>query len=74
MLSDIERKVLRIISNFSTIRGRVPTINELSIKTGRSYNGILNVLSTLNGKGYIKWDRKKPEDIEILQAWEMKYD
>jgi len=45
MLSDIERKVLRIIANFSVGRRRTPTVDELCVKTGRSRSGVIEVLA-----------------------------
>lgn len=70
MLSDIERKVLRVIANYSAIRRRTPTIGELSIKTGRSRGGIMEVLEVLRREEYIEWDRMQPDKIELLEAWE----
>lgn len=73
MLSDIERKMLRIISNFSLMNKRTPTLKELMIKTGRSRGGVMYVLQQLNEKHYIKWDHQDPEEIELLEAWERKW-
>ncbi|WP_024984795.1 hypothetical protein [Brevibacillus borstelensis] len=70
MLSDIERKVLRIIGNYSAGRRRTPTIDELCIKTGRSRGGIMEVLGVLKREEYIEWDRMQPDKIELLEAWE----
>ncbi|MGO0058674.1 hypothetical protein ACTID9_01175 [Brevibacillus fluminis] len=70
MLADIERKVLRIIANFDAMRRRPPTIDELCIKTGRDPAGIMQVLEVLNREEYIKWDRRWPERMELLEAWE----
>jgi predicted transcriptional regulator len=70
MLSDIERKVLRIISNNELIRNRTPSIVELEIKTGRDQSGVFEVLGTLNTVGYIKWNQQAPDYIEVLERWE----
>ncbi|HZH59187.1 MAG TPA: hypothetical protein VEY70_06385 [Metabacillus sp.] len=70
MLSDIDRKVLRIIGNFSAGRKRLPTIDELCIKTGRSVAGIFDVLRVLAEQEYIEWDRSQPDNIVLLEAWE----
>lgn len=70
LLSDIERKVLRVIANYSAGRRRTPTIDELCIKTGRSRGGIMEVLEVLKREEYIEWDRMQPEKIELLEAWE----
>lgn len=72
MLADIERKVLRIIGNFDAMRRRPPTIEELCIKTGREPARIKDVLEVLNREKYIKWDRRWPERMELLEAWERK--
>ncbi|WP_309304381.1 MULTISPECIES: hypothetical protein [Brevibacillus] len=72
MLSDIERKVLRIIGNYSAGRHRFPTIDELCIKTGRSRKGIIEVLEVLHKETYIVWTKKNPDEIELLEAWERK--
>jgi hypothetical protein len=68
MLSDIERKVQRIIGNYSAGRRRTPTIDELCIKTGRSRGGIMEVLEILKREEYIEWDRMQPDKIELLEA------
>lgn len=70
LLSDIERKVLRVIANYSAGRRRTPTVDELCIKTGRSRGGIMEVLEVLKREEYIEWDRMKPDKIELLEAWE----
>lgn len=70
LLSDIERKVLRVIGNYSAGRRRTPTVDELCIKTGRSRGGIMEVLEVLKREEYIEWDRMKPDKIELLEAWE----
>lgn len=70
MLSDIERKVLRIIGNYTVGRRRTPTIDELCIKTGRRRGGIMTVLEVLAREEYIEWNRMQPDDIELLEAWE----
>ncbi|WP_425622505.1 hypothetical protein ACPT9H_18205 [Brevibacillus borstelensis] len=70
MLSDIERKVLRIIGNYSAGRRRTPTIDEMCIKTGRSRGGIMEVLGVLKREEYIEWDRMQPDKIVLLEAWE----
>jgi DNA-binding transcriptional MocR family regulator len=72
VLSDIERKVLRIIANFSAGRRRMPTIDELCVKTGRSRGGIMQVLDVLIREKYIEWNRNRPDDIILIEAWERK--
>jgi hypothetical protein len=70
MLSDIERKVLRVIANYSAGKRRPPAVDELCIITGRSRGGIMEVLEVLKREEYIGWDRMQPDKIELLEAWE----
>lgn len=70
MLTDIERKILRIIANFDAGRHRMPTIEELEIKTGRDRAGVMRVLATLAQERYIEWKKEQPNNIVLLQAWE----
>ena len=70
MLSDIERKTLRIIGNYSAGRRRFPTVDELCIKTGRSRGGVKEVLQVLAKEKYIVWSNEKPDEMELLEAWE----
>ncbi|WP_103108727.1 hypothetical protein [Brevibacillus reuszeri] len=72
MLSDIERKVLCVIGNYSAGRRRTPTVDELCVKTGRSRGGIMTVLDVLAREKYIEWQRTEPDKIEVLEAWERK--
>ncbi len=72
MLSDIERKVLRVIANYSAGRRRTPTIDELCIKTGRNRGGIMIVLEVLAKEEYIEWQRSEPDVMTVLEAWERK--
>lgn len=72
MLSDIERKVLRVIANYSTGRRKTPTVDELCIKTGRNRGGIMTVLEVLANEEYIEWQRSEPDNMTILEAWERK--
>ncbi|WP_400162945.1 hypothetical protein ACAF76_008535 [Brevibacillus sp. TJ4] len=70
MLSDIEHKVLRVIADYSVGRRRTPTVDELSIKTGRTRGGIVEVFEVLKREEYIEGDRMQPDKIEMLEAWE----
>lgn len=70
MLADIERKVLRVIANYSAGRRRTPTVDDLCIKTGRTRGRIMGVLEVLKCEEYIEWDRMQPDKIELLEAWE----
>lgn len=71
MLNDLERKLLRVLYNFSTQRHRMPTIRELEIKTGRSKQDIYAGLRVLVEQRYIFWpDNPRLDTIVILEAWE----
>lgn len=71
MLPDIERKLLRILYNFFAQKRRMPTMNELEIKTGRSVADIQAGLLALEKDNYILWDDKPSlRDIVILEGWE----
>lgn len=72
MLSDIERKVLRVIANYSAGRRRTPTVVELCFKTGRNRGDIMTVLEVLAKEEYIEWQRSDPDKMVILEAWERK--
>ncbi|WP_342551982.1 hypothetical protein [Paenibacillus sp. FSL R7-0652] len=71
MLNDFERKILRIIVNYAGQRRRIPRMDELENKTGRSRVQIRESLLELERKGHIAWDNPSAmESIQILQAWE----
>ncbi|MCC3379879.1 hypothetical protein ACFQY3_14655 [Paenibacillus farraposensis] len=71
MLSDIERKLLRILYNFSAQKRRMPTIKELEIKTGRSVTDIKAGLLALEQDNYIAWaDKSTLRDIIIIEGWD----
>ncbi|MFB5268200.1 hypothetical protein ACE41H_15645 [Paenibacillus enshidis] len=71
MLSDIERKLLRILNNFSLQNRRMPNISELEIKTGRWPEQIKQALAGLEQVNYITWeDKSSTQKILIIEAWE----
>ncbi|MDQ0168810.1 hypothetical protein [Paenibacillus tundrae] len=71
MLNDFDRKVLRIIVNYAGQRRRMPRMDELETKTGRSKALIQESLQELERRQYIYWENKSTlEGIQILQAWE----
>lgn len=74
MLTDIQRKMLRILVNYSIGRRRMPSIHELTIKTGRRKAGVLEALAGLRDAGYIEWAPERPEQITVIQAWEFGQD
>ncbi|WP_019122006.1 GntR family transcriptional regulator [Brevibacillus massiliensis] len=63
MLSDIERKTLRIIHNFQAGRKRLPSLSELCVKTGCSRGGIMEVLKVLAEETYIEWHYSRPDEL-----------
>lgn len=71
MLSDIERKMLRILHNYSVSHHRMPPLYLLLAKTGRREGGVVRALKGLANKGYIEWSLDQSvEEVVILQAWE----
>ncbi|CAH1208751.1 MULTISPECIES: hypothetical protein [Paenibacillus] len=71
MLNDFERKILRIIVNYAGQRRRMPRMDELENKTGRSKALIRESLLELERRQHILWeDKSSLEGIRILQAWE----
>ncbi|MDR6883811.1 DNA-binding IclR family transcriptional regulator [Bacillus sp. 3255] len=69
MLRDIERKVLAILRNFTAIQRRLPTLKELSVKTGKNGKEIQFILNQLQAAGYIEWDGANVYSILILKGW-----
>ncbi|MNB97105.1 hypothetical protein D3C75_443260 [compost metagenome] len=71
MLNDYERKVLRILYNYSNVRRRFPTLQELTVKTGRSKADIMAALNGLVAANYITWENKSDTaNIVIVEGWE----
>ncbi|MNC48590.1 hypothetical protein D3C81_205410 [compost metagenome] len=71
MLDDLERKLLRVLYNFSTQKRRMPFKPELERMTGRRYADIDKALNELVQQNYILWpDRPALQTIVILEAWE----
>jgi len=70
MLSDIERKLLRILYNDTRAGGRVPSINKLSIRTGKSPEDLHKALQSLVNKGFIEWLPDRHSDLQVIKAWE----
>ncbi|MNW38899.1 hypothetical protein D3C74_159770 [compost metagenome] len=70
MLSDLERKLLRILYNFNSQQRRMPFKPELERMTGRRYADIDKALNELVQQ-YIFWpDRPHLQTIVILEGWE----
>ncbi|QDS35009.1 hypothetical protein [Brevibacillus brevis] len=72
MLTDIERKILRIIGNYSAMKPKPPSIDVICVKTGRSREGVMTVLEVLAREEYIEWQRAEPDNIEVITSWERK--
>lgn len=71
MLPDFERIVLRILYNYAGQRRRLPTIDELIIKTGHNKQRICEALLYLENDHYISWaDKTDTSSILILEVWE----
>ncbi|GGH17493.1 hypothetical protein [Paenibacillus segetis] len=71
MLSDLERKLLRILYNFSLKQRRMPNNTELVRLTGRSQAEIMKGLRGLVEQSYIFWpDNPDLSTIVILEAWD----
>ncbi|MDQ0719832.1 hypothetical protein QF049_001093 [Paenibacillus sp. W4I10] len=71
MLSDYERKVLRILYNYNSGRRRLPTFHELTVKTGKGRPDVMAALNALMDAEYIHWDDKSDTaNIVILEGWE----
>jgi DNA-binding transcriptional MocR family regulator len=70
VLSDNERKTLRVLYNVLTKRSRTPSVRELSVKTGRNRADVLRALGGLARERYIEWTPARPDLIEVLEGWE----
>lgn len=71
ILSDFERKLLRILFNYSSMRHSMPTIKQLERMTGRTVPVIERGLDVLVEKQYILWsNRPYMNPIIILKEWE----
>lgn len=63
LLSDIERKVYRIVWNINLTQQRHTSYKELLIKTGRNEKSSNEVLESLVEQEVIWWDKKKTKDV-----------
>jgi predicted transcriptional regulator len=71
VLRDIERKVLRILWNFSLSHaGSMPYCSELRTKTGKRENEIKFILNKLKEQNFIEWDGQDTDTIKIIRGWE----
>ncbi|MDO7908408.1 hypothetical protein Q5741_18570 [Paenibacillus sp. JX-17] len=71
MLSDLERKLLRILFNYSAQHRHMPSMQDLTSKTGKSKAEIMEALKGLEKSIYIAWENKaSTQDIKLLEGWE----
>ncbi|MFP7455132.1 BlaI/MecI/CopY family transcriptional regulator [Bacillus safensis] len=59
-MSDLERKIYRIIYNMSHFR-KNPTIDDLKRKTGKDETTVRQAVKNLLEKEELKWDKEKRE-------------
>ncbi|MCY7578690.1 BlaI/MecI/CopY family transcriptional regulator [Bacillus altitudinis] len=59
-MSDLERKIYRIIYNMSRFR-KNPTIDNLKRKTGKDETTVRQAVKNLLEKEELKWDKEKRE-------------
>ncbi|PRS65306.1 BlaI/MecI/CopY family transcriptional regulator [Bacillus pumilus] len=59
-MSDLERKIYRIIYNMSRFR-KNPTIDDLKRKTGKDEKTVRQAVNNLLSKEELKWDKEKRE-------------
>ncbi|MBR0592509.1 hypothetical protein [Bacillus pumilus] len=59
-MTDLERKVYRIIYNMSRFR-RNPTMEDLKIKTGKDEQSIRKAVTNLMTINELAWDKEKKE-------------
>lgn len=71
MLADAERKLLRVLYNYSRQHNVIPTIVDLERLIGRNKNDIRESLMTLESLNYIYWeDKDSMGSIQIIEGWE----
>lgn len=59
-MTDLERKIYRIIYNMSRFR-RNPTMDDLKRKTGKDEAAIRKAVKNLMSRNEIEWDKEKKE-------------
>ncbi|XYU18322.1 hypothetical protein ACS3OL_02425 [Bacillus pumilus] len=59
-MSDLERKIYRIIYNMSRFR-KNPTIDDLKRKTGKDERAVRQAVKNLLSKKELIWDKEKRE-------------
>ncbi|AVM23287.1 hypothetical protein [Bacillus pumilus] len=59
-MTDLERKIYRIIYNMSRFR-KNPTMDDLKRKTGKNEETIRKAVKNLMSRNEIEWDKEKKE-------------
>lgn len=59
-MTDLERKLYRIIYNMSRFR-RNPSIEDLKRKTGKDESAIRKAVKNLISRNELEWDKEKQE-------------
>ncbi|PRO41039.1 hypothetical protein [Bacillus sp. LLTC93] len=59
-MTDLERKIYRIIYNMSRLRNN-PTMEDLKIKTGKDEQSIRKAVRNLMSRNELAWDKEKQE-------------
>ena len=68
MLTDRDRKLLRVLYNFTSMWRRSPTYDELKPMTGQfSRKDLEASLRTLQVERYISWDGRDPSTVKVLE-------
>lgn len=62
-MTDMERKVFRIVWNINLTQQRHTKYKELLIKTGRNEKGLNEVLDSLVKKEVIWWNKNNTKDV-----------
>ncbi|OPA80791.1 hypothetical protein BVG16_00070 [Paenibacillus selenitireducens] len=73
MLSDIERKTLRVLFNYSHSHKRMPTFEQLELMIGRNRPTVYQTLKALEKDNYITWADGNMKSIVVIDPWERSY-
>jgi hypothetical protein len=71
MLPDLERKLLRILYNYFAQHRHMPTMTELTVKTGKRDTEITAALRHMEQERYITWENNTgTQHVILLEGWE----
>lgn len=70
MLDDLERKLLRVLSNYHSRHNHMPPERDLERMMGRKMPVINRGLSGLQQQGYIEWRPPWLDTIRIKEKWD----